>query len=230
MITTLLALAAAAALIFGTLYFSRGAHTSGGCTTDQLARMEGAQQEIGRLRASTETMENALAPVTAERALAFLRDEKGWESEIDTSDGEKTISFEMQGMRYTLHTSRLPQTIISKGYNMEGSGIDWDALNEAALRTTADLVMVKFNIWRDSGYELYIVSHDYNMANFRMSLERHLDILAHAEESLAGHYRNLKEASGEVDPEGTPGEDIQEDGALAMYMSQESVSNKKIQS
>lgn len=205
-ITIIAIISAVTAAIFATLYLSRPEGKA------SLGRIDAAQQEIGRLKATIDRVSERLLPVTPERILSYLSEEKGWKAVIDENDPDKDINFCQGDSNYRIHTLRLPQVILSKGYNMsDNNDIDWDALKQAAWMTTLDLVMVKLHIWEEQkAYDLYIVSHEWDMNDFEKSLDRHIDIIKDAEDRLRTHYHEIMSARSGISAENQEGEDVNE--------------------
>lgn len=196
-VTIIAIVSAIIAAVFATLYLSRPEGRAA------LERIDAANQEIGRLRASLDNLSGRVLPVTPERILSFLTEGKGWRAGIDKDDPDKDINFQYGGSNYRIHTQRLPQVILSKGYNLsESDDIDWDALKQAAWMTTLDLVMVKMHIWADQkAYDLYVVSHEWDMNDFEKSLERNIDIIMDAEERLRTHYHEIMSTRNDLQAE-----------------------------
>lgn len=186
-ITIIAIISAVVAAIFTTLYLYRPEGRA------SLIRIDAAQQEIGRLKATIDSVSERLLPVTPERILSYLTEEKRWKAVIDENDPDMDINFCQGDSNYRIHTLRLPQVILSKGYNMsDNNDIDWDALKQAAWMTTLDLVMVKFHIWEEQkAYDQYIVSHEWDMNDFEKSLDKDLDIIKEAEDILRSHYHEI---------------------------------------
>lgn len=210
-ITIIAIISAVTAAIFATLYLSRPEGKA------SLGRIDAAQQEIGRLKATIDRVSERLLPVTPERILSYLSEEKGWKAVIDENDPDKDINFCQGDSNYRIHTLRLPQVILSKGYNLsESDDIDWDALKQAAWMTTLDLVMVKMHIWADQkAYDLYVVSHEWDMNDFEKSLERYIDIIRDAEERLRAHYHDIMSARSELQSENVKEHEVSEQPSTA---------------
>lgn len=99
---------------------------------------------------------DALAPLTKESIVEFLRMEKT--SDIDASAGDGHIQFKIAGERYYIDCNRLPrQFVFSKGYHTTSPEIRWDVLEQAAVETMKDMVMVKMHVNPGLGYDNLIV-------------------------------------------------------------------------
>lgn len=106
---------------------------------------------------------DALAPLTKESIVEFLRREKT--SDIDASAGDGHIQFKIAGERYYIDCIRLPhQFVFSKGSHTTSPEIRWDVLEQADVETMKEMVMVKMHVNPGLGYDYLIVSTTRTLA------------------------------------------------------------------
>ena len=139
-ITILIAVLSAAAAIFAVMFFQDKKDAK-----KYESNAESLSKELNDLRCDLARRENnggdAMVPLTRENIAEFLKREKTGEVEI--SEDSNVILYVVNGERYHIECSRLPQQfILRKGYGgMEGAAVHWDILEQAAIQTMKDLVM-----------------------------------------------------------------------------------------
>ncbi|MCF0123881.1 MAG: hypothetical protein HUJ67_07180 [Ruminiclostridium sp.] len=208
MFATIIAIiSAAVTAVMGTLYFTKSGNSKkteesscalmeikpvdgNTCTPSDQEKISALQQEVEKLKVINETQAEELLPISTERILAYLQKEKGWSAEVKDSDEDKDISFQIGDTNYRLRVASQPTVVISLGYDMENSGVDWDILHKAAFSTSQELMMVKFHIWEGKAYDMYIVSRNHSMHNLKLSLDRYLSLLGEAQRLLYHHYND----------------------------------------
>lgn len=192
-------------------------------------------EELGELKCelarSGGARSDAMAPLTAESIAEFLNKEKGGDPEIMKESG--LVAFELGGERYFIDCSRLPQQfILRKGYGgMEETDVHWNILEQAAIQTMKDLVMVKMHVSPNKGYDFMIVSTTHTIASLREDFDFFMSLIADAERKVLEEYWKImgimhpKECL-DVQHEAGPanGEDF------VMKMAQMSAERKKVQS
>ena len=192
-------------------------------------------EELGELKCelarSGGARSDAMAPLTAESIAEFLNKEKGGEPEIMKESG--LVAFELGGERYFIDCSRLPQQfILRKGYGgMEETDVHWNILEQAAIQTMKDLVMVKMHVSPNKGYDFMIVSTTHTIASLREDFDFFMSLIADAERKVLEEYWKIMEIMHpeeclDVQHEAGPanGEDF------VMKMAQMSAERKKVQS
>lgn len=122
----------------------------------------------------------------------FLKNEKGIEIVGDEEDG--IIPFTVDGNRYQILVSRLPQQLAFRsGYNMEGVKVNWDVLQQAAIEVTSDIVMAKVNVYRDLSYEFVLVTTDRTLGSLRENFNFYLNVLNDTERRCGERYWEILE-------------------------------------
>ena len=181
------------------------------------------QHEIEWLKVLKESQDEKLLPLSTGRVLDYLRNEKGWNTEFKDSDEVPHIAFQVGDTYYHLLVAGQPTVIISLGYNMENSKIDWGVLRKAAFSANQDLNMVTFKIWEGKAYSMYIESREHNMHNFKLSLDWFLSMLDEAQRLLYHYYNEYsnpkKDADGLSDTERLTNYMMQYDGLSKKMMS-----------
>ena len=165
-ITIIISTLTAVAAIFAVLFFQDRKDAK-----KYESKAESLSKELNDLRCDLARRENnggdAMVPLTRENIAEFLKREKTGEVEI--SEDSNVILYVVNGERYHIECSRLPQQfILRKGYGgMERAAVHWDILEQAAIQTMKDLVMVKLHVNPNDGYDFMIVSTTHTIAALR---------------------------------------------------------------
>ena len=229
-ITILIAVLSAAAAIFAVLFFQDRKDAM-----KYESKAESLSKELNDLRCDLARRENnggdAMVPLTRENIAEFLKREKTGEVEI--SEDSNVILYVVNGERYHIECSRLPQQfILRKGYGgMERAAVHWDILEQAAIQTMKDLVMVKLHVNPNEGYDFMIVSTTYTIAALREDYDFFMSLISEAERKLREEYWKIMEV---VHPEACVDEQHDEHSVniedFATKMAQMSAEQKKMQS
>ena len=229
-ITIIISTLTAAAAIFAVLFFQDRKDAK-----KYESKAESLSKELNDLRCELSRREisggEAMIPLTRENIAEFLKREKTGEVEI--SEDSNVILYVVNGERYHIECSRLPQQfILRKGYGgMEGVAVHWDILEQAAIQTMKDLVMVKLHVNPNDGYDFMIVSTTHTIATLREDYDFFMSLIFDAERKLREEYWKIMES---VHPEECVDEQHEtvptnvED--FAMKMAQMSAEQKKVQS
>ena len=229
-ITIIISTLTAVAAIFAVLFFQDRKDAM-----KYESKAESLSKELNDLRCDLARRENnggdAMVPLTRENIAEFLKREKTGEVEI--SEDSNVILYVVNGERYHIECSRLPQQfILRKGYGgMEGAAVHWDILEQAAIQTMKDLVMVKLHVYPNDGYGFMIVSTTHTIAALREDYDFFMSLISDAERKLREEYWKIMEV---VHPEACVDEpkdvhsvNIEE---FATTMAQMSAEQKKVQS
>ena len=199
------------------------------------SKAESLSKELNDLRCDLARRENnggdAMVPLTRENIAEFLKREKTGEVEI--SEDSNVILYVVNGERYHIECSRLPQQfILRKGYGgMEGAAVHWDILEQAAIQTMKDLVMVKLHVNPNDGYDFMIVSTTHTIAALREDYDFFMSLIFDAERKLREEYWKIMEV---VHSEACVDEQHDEHSVniedFATKMAQMSAEQKKVQS
>ena len=229
-ITIIISTLTAVAAIFAVLFFQDRKDAM-----KYESKAESLSKELNDLRCDLARRENnggdAMVPLTRENIAEFLKREKTGEVEI--SEDSNVILYVVNGERYHIECSRLPQQfILRKGYGgMERAAVHWDILEQAAIQTMKDLVMVKLHVNPNEGYDFMIVSTTHTIAALREDYDFFMSLISDAERKLREEYWKIMEV---VHPEACV--DEQQETAptnvedFAMKMAQMSAEQKKVQS
>ena len=229
-ITIIISTLTAVAAIFAVLFFQDRKDAM-----KYESKAESLSKELNDLRCDLARRENnggdAMVPLTRENIAEFLKREKTGEVEI--SEDSNVILYVVNGERYHIECSRLPQQfILRKGYGgMEGADVHWDILEQAAIQTMKDLVMVKLHMNPNEGYDFMIVSTTHTIAALREDYDFFMSLISDAERKLREEYWKIVER---VHPEDCV--DKQQEAAptnvedFAMKMAQMSADQSKMQS
>lgn len=227
--TIIIAVLAAAAAIFAVLFFQdRKDAQKYESKADSLTR------ELSDLRCELTRKENdggdSMTPLTRENIVEFLKREKT--GEVEVCEDAPIVTFNVNGERYHIDCSRLPQQfILRKGYGgMEDAGIHWDILEQAAVETSKALVMVKMHVINNDGYDFMIVSTTHTVAGLREDYGFFMSLIADAERKVREEYWKIMEI---VHPEECVDEQAGEQlnaEDMAVRMAQMTGEQKKIQS
>ena len=229
-ITIIISALTAAAAIFAVLFFQDRKDAM-----KYESKAESLSKELNDLRCDLARRENnggdAMVPLTRENIAEFLKREKTGEVEI--SEDSNVILYVVNGERYHIECSRLPQQfILRKGYGgMERAAVHWDILEQAAIQTMKDLVMVKLHVNPNDGYDLMIVSTTHTIAALREDYDFFMSLIFDAERKLREEYWKIMEV---VHPEACVDEQHDEHSVniedFATKMAQMSAEQKKVQS
>ena len=229
-ITIIISALTAAAAIFAVLFFQDRKDAK-----KYESKAESLSKELNDLRCDLARRENnggdTMIPLTCDNIAEFLKREKTGEVEI--SEDSNVILYVVNGERYHIECSRLPQQfILRKGYGgMERAAVHWDILEQAAIQTMKDLVMVKLHVNPNDGYDFMIVSTTHTIAALREDYDFFMSLIFDAERKLREEYWKIMEV---VHPEACVDEqhDVHsvniED--IATKMAQMSAEQKKVQS
>ena len=114
---------------------------------------------------------------------------------------------------------------------MEGADVHWDILEQAAIQTMKDLVMVKLHVNPNEGYDFMIVSTTHTIAALREDYDFFMSLISDAERKLREEYWKIMEV---VHPEACVDEQHDEHSVniedFATKMAQMSAEQKKMQS
>lgn len=191
-ITIIISALTAAAAIFAVLFFQDRKDAK-----KYESKAESLSKELNDLRCDLARRENnggdAMVPLTRENIAEFLKREKTGEVEI--SEDSNVILYVVNGERYHIECSRLPQQfILRKGYGgMEGAAVHWDILEQAAIQTMKDLVMVKIYVNPNAGYGFCIVSTTHTIATLREDYDFFMSLIYDAERKLREEYWKIME-------------------------------------
>ena len=229
-ITIIISALTAAAAIFAVLFFQDRKDAK-----KYESKAESLSKELNDLRCELARREisggEAMIPLTRENIAEFLKREKTGEVEI--SEDSNVILYVVNGERYHIECSRLPQQfILRKGYGgMEGAAVHWDILEQAAIQTMKDLVMVKLHVNPNDGYDFMIVSTTHTIATLREDYDFFMSLIFDAERKLREEYWKIMEV---VHPEACVDEQHDEHSVniedFATKMAQMSAEQKKMQS
>ena len=229
-ITIIIAALSAAAGIFSVMFFQDRKDAK-----KYESKAESLSKELNDIRCDLARRENnggdAMIPLTRENITEFLKREKT--GEVETSEEANMVLYVVNGERYHIDCSRLPQQfILLKGYGgMEGTDIHWDILEQAAIQTTKGLVMVKMHVDPNEGYDFMIVSTTHTIAALREDYDFFMSLIADAERRVREEYWKIMEI---VHPEECV--DDQQEAVpanaedFAVRMAQMSADLKKVQS
>ena len=191
-ITILIAVLTAAAAIFAVLFFQDRKDAK-----KYESKAESLSKELNDLRCELARRENnggdAMAPLTRENIAEFLKREKTGEVEI--SEDANVILYVVNGERYHIDCVRLPQQImLRKAYFItDGACVHWDILEQAAIQTMKDLVMVKIYVNPNAGYGFCIVSTTHTIAALREDYDFFMSLISDAERKLREEYWKIME-------------------------------------
>lgn len=116
-------------------------------------------------------------------------------------------------------------------FRTDGACVHWDILEQAAIQTMKDLVMVKIYVNPNAGYGFCIVSTTHTIAALREDYDFFMSLISDAERKLREEYWKIMES---VHPEECV--DKQQDVHTANFedfatkMAQMSAEQKKVQS
>ena len=229
-ITIIISALTAAAAIFAVLFFQDRKDAK-----KYESKAESLSSELNDLMCDLPRRENnggdAMIPLTRENIAEFLKREKTGEVEI--SEDANVIFFVVNGEPYHIDCVRLPQQfILRKGYGgMEGAAVHWDILEQAAIQTMKDLVMVKLHVNPNDGYDFMIVSTTHTIAALREDYDFFMSLISDAERKLREEYWKIMKV---VHPEACVDEQHDEHSVniedFATKMAQMSAEQKKVQS
>lgn len=227
--TIIIALLAASAAVYANKFFQNRKDAQ-----KYEAKADSLTRELSDLRCELARKENnpddATVPLTKETIVDFLKREKTGEV-IESPDKDRII-FDMKD-RYYIDCSRLPQQfIILKGYRgIKDVDIHWDILEQAAMKVTMRVVMVKMHVKANESYNFMIVSTTRTVAGLREDFEFFLSVIADAERKLEEEYWKIMEI---LHPEECVDEQENTDSAkvedFTTKMAKMSGNRKKIQS
>ena len=229
-ITIIISALTAAAAIFAVLFFQDRKDAK-----KYESKAESLSKELNDLRCDLARRENnggdAMVPLTRENIAEFLKREKTGEVEI--LEDSNVILYVVNGERYHIECSRLPQQfILRKGYGgMERAAVHWDILEQAAIQTMKDLVMVKLHVNPNDGYDFMIVSTTHTIAALREDYDFFMSLIFDAERKLREEYWKIMKV---VHPEACVDEQHDEHSVniedFATKMAHMSAEQKKAQS
>ena len=229
-ITIIISALTAAAAIFAVLFFQDRKDAK-----KYESKAESLSKELNDLRCDLARRENnggdAMVPLTRENIAEFLKREKTGEVEI--SEDANVILYVVNGEPYHIDCVRLPQQfILRKGYGgMERAAVHWDILEQAAIQTMKDLVMVKLHVNPNDGYDFMIVSTTHTIAALREDYDFFMSLIFDAERKLREEYWKIMKV---VHPEACVDEQHDEHSVniedFATKMAQMSAEQKKVQS
>ena len=229
-ITIIISALTAAAAIFAVLFFQDRKDAK-----KYESKAESLSKELNDLRCDLARRENnggdAMVPLTRENIAEFLKREKTGEVEI--SEDANVILYVVNGERYHIECSRLPQQfMLRKAYfRTDGAAVHWDILEQAAIQTMKDLVMVKLHVNPNDGYDFMIVSTTHTIAALREDYDFFMSLIFDAERKLREEYWKIMKV---VHPEACVDEQHDEHSVniedFATKMAQMSAEQKKVQS
>lgn len=191
-ITIIISALTAAAAIFAVLFFQDRKDAK-----KYELKAESLSKELNDLRCELARREisggEAMIPLTRENIAEFLKMKTTGEVEI--SEDSNVILYVVNGERYHIECSRLPQQfILRKGYGgMERAAVHWDILEQAAIQTMKDLVMVKIYVNPNAGYGFCIVSTTHTIAALREDYDFFMSLISDAERKLREEYWKIME-------------------------------------
>lgn len=229
-ITIIISVLAAAAAIFAVLFFQNKKDA-----TKYETKAEALSKELNDLRCDLARRENnggdAMIPLTRENIAEFLKLKTT--GEVDISEDENMIFFAVNGEPYHIDCVRLPQQFMLRKAHFitDGACVHWDILEQAAIQTMKDLVMVKIYVSPNEGFGICIVSTTHTIAALREDYDFFMSLIFDAERNLREEYRKIKET---VHPEECVDEEQEAAPAnvedFAMKMAQMSAEQSKVQS
>ena len=228
--SVIITILAAVAAIFAVMYFQDRKDAR-----KYESKAESLSKELNDLRCDLARRENDgvdnVTPLTKENIAEFLRREKTGDVEIIEEDN--LILYAVNGTKYNIDCSRLPQQfILRKGYGgMEGSDIHWDILEQASVQTMKNLIMVKMHVTPNHGLEYLIVSTTHTIAALREDYEFLMALISDAERTLHDEYWKIMKVMHPdecVDEQQETAPSDMED--YAVKMAKISADQKKIQS
>lgn len=229
-ITIIISTLTAVAAIFAVLFFQDRKDAK-----KYESKAESLSKELNDLRCDLARREisggEAVIPLTRENIAEFLK--MRTTGEVDISEDENMIFFVMNGEPYHIDCVRLPQQfMLRKAYFItDGACVHWDILEQAAIQTMKDLVMVKLHVNPNDGYDFMIVSTTHTIAALREDYDFFMSLISDAERKLREEYWKIMEI---VHPEDCV--DKQQEAAptnvedFAMKMAQMSADQSKMQS
>ena len=191
-ITIIISALTAAAAIFAVLFFQDRKDAK-----KYESKAESLSKELNDLRCDLARREisggDTMIPLTCDNIAEFLKREKTGEVEI--SEDANVILYVVNGEPYHIDCVRLPQQfILRKGYGgMEGAAVHWDILEQAAIQTMKDLVMVKIYVNPNAGYGFCIVSTTHTIAALREDYDFFMSLISDAERKLREEYWKIME-------------------------------------
>ena len=200
-----------------------------------VSNAESLSKELNDLRCELARREisgpEAMMPLTRDNIAEFLKMKTT--GEIDISEDDNMIFFVVNGEPYHIDCVRLPQQfMLRKAYFItDGACVHWDILEQAAIQTMKDLVMVKIYVNPNAGYGFCIVSTTHTIAALREDYDFFMSLISDAERKLREEYWKIME---KVHPEDCV--DKQQEAAptnvedFAMKMAQMSAEQSKMQS
>ena len=229
-ITIIISALTAAAAIFAVLFFQDRKDAK-----KYESKAESLSKELNDLRCELARREisgpEAMMPLTRDNIAEFLKMKTT--GEIDISEDDNMIFFVVNGEPYHIDCVRLPQQfMLRKAYFItDGACVHWDILEQAAIQTMKDLVMVKIYVNPNAGYGFCIVSTTHTIAALREDYDFFMSLISDAERKLREEYWKIME---KVHPEDCV--DKQQEAAptnvedFAMKMAQMSADQSKMQS
>ena len=103
----------------------------------------------------------------------------------NTDEENQALTFTLRDVRYHVDISRKPLVFLHTGWGID-EDTDKECLQKALDKTCENLVMIKGSMIED-GYTLFIASCEQTADNFLASINKYLEIIDDAGESL-GHY------------------------------------------
>ena len=229
-ITIIISALTAAAAIFAVLFF----HDRKDAKKYE-SKAESLSKELNDLRCELARREisggEAMIPLTRENIAEFLKMKTT--GEVDISEDENMVFFVVNGEPYHIDCVRLPQQfMLRKAYFItDGACVHWDILEQAAIQTMKDLVMVKLHVNPNDGYDFMIVSTTHTIAALREDYDFFMSLIFDAERKLREEYWKIMEV---VHPEACVDEQHDEHSVniedFATKMAQMSAEQKKVQS
>ena len=229
-ITIIISALTAAAAIFAVLFFQDRKDAK-----KYESKAESLSKELNDLRCELARREisgpEAMIPLTRENIAEFLKMKTA--GEVDISEDDNMIFFVVNGEPYHIDCVRLPQQfMLRKAYfRTDGACVHWDILEQAAIQTMKDLVMVKIYVNPNAGYGFCIVSTTHTIAALREDYDFFMSLISDAERKLREEYWKIMESvhpeecvDEEQDVHTTNFEDF------ATKMAQMSAEQKKVQS
>ena len=191
-ITIIISALTAAAAIFAVLFFQDRKDAK-----KYESKAESLSKELNDLRCELARREisggEAMIPLTRENIAEFLKMKTT--GEVDISEDENMIFFVVNGEPYHIDCVRLPQQfMLRKAYfRTDGACVHWDILEQAAIQTMKDLVMVKIYVNPNAGYGFCIVSTTHTIAALREDYDFFMSLISDAERKLREEYWKIME-------------------------------------
>ena len=191
-ITIIISVLAAAAAIFAVMFFQDRKDAK-----KYESKAESLSKELNDLRCDLARREisggEAMIPLTRENIAEFLKMKTT--GKVDISEDENMIFFVVNGEPYHIDCARLPQQFMLRKtyFGTDGACVHWDILEQAAIQTMKDLVMVKIYVSLNEGYGFSIVSTTHTIAALREDYDFFISLIFDAERKLREEYWKIME-------------------------------------